>query len=58
VKYFRVFFLAQAIIWTFGGVAMLTDGQIKDYNTKLAILITMSGFWGVVASWKYVWNKK
>jgi hypothetical protein len=58
VKYFRLLFVAITLAWAFGALAALLDPQVGDTDKKLAVIITATGCWGVVASWKYIWNKK
>jgi len=56
MKYYRVWFLFLTIAWTIIGGGVLLDPQVKDGNFKLAIAITITTCWGVVASWKYIWK--
>lgn len=56
MKYYRIWFLFLTVAWTIVGGGVLLDTQVKDGNFKLAIAITITTFWGVVASWKYIWK--
>jgi hypothetical protein len=58
VRYFRLIFIAITLAWAFGAIAALLDQQVANTDKKLAVIITATGCWGVVASWKYIWNKK
>ena len=56
MKYILVFFFIQTIVWTFAGWIALADGQVKDPTVKIGVLIAVTSFWGVIASWKYLWK--
>jgi hypothetical protein len=56
MKYIRIIFLIQTILWTFGAVAALWDAQVTSHEARLAVLITATACWGVIASWSYIWK--
>lgn len=58
MKYIRIIFIALTVVWTFGAVAALADSKIQSSAEKLAVLITFTACWGVVASWNHVWKEK
>jgi hypothetical protein len=58
MKYIRILFLIQTILWTLGAVAALWDPQIESVGAKLAVLITATACWGAVASWNSIWKEK
>lgn len=58
MKYIRIVFLIQTILWSFGAIAALFDPQITSHTAKLAVLITATACWGVIASWNSIWKEK
>lgn len=56
MKIIRIFFFIQTLAWTFGAVAALMDPQIKSHTARLAVLITATACWGVIASWNRLWE--
>lgn len=58
MRYVRLIFVVITVVWTFGAVAALMDSKIQGSAEKLAVLITFTACWGVVASWNHVWREK
>lgn len=58
MKYIRIFFVIITLVWTFGAVAALWDSRVQSSAEKLAVLITFTACWGVVASWNHLWKEK
>lgn len=58
MKLIRVICVVLTVAWTIGGVVAFFDPQIKSDQAKLAVLITMTGCWLGIGSWKYIWKEK
>jgi len=58
MRYIRVWCVVLAVVWTFGGIAALVDGQIQSGAAKLTVLITMTGCWIGIGGWPYIWKKE
>jgi hypothetical protein len=58
MKIIRIIFLIQTVLWSFGAVAALMDPRVGSHTAKLAVLITATACWGVIASWRHLWKEE
>ena len=58
MKYIRIIFLFQTILWSFGAIAALFDKQVTSSGARLAVLITATACWGAIANWNSIWKEK